>query len=358
MQYVKVPNLNNLIEVCFNVYQEIGNQIGEPRTILLRKIISNLECINALLSVQTTHEILIILRSSIETVVLFCYLTTHLDKQQEYIFDSELMELKNTFILVKNWKKDIDTGNPLNLNLQEAINYHEGIFNKHLSKQNQEYVLEQLKLKKYEVTLDNFNSIDKFYRTNKRIRKPFFMDMEKMYSELPKLYGLDVGLRDLIYSDYNINSQVSHIVYKILRRVRSIQAENKMRLGVKYHRDLDLVFARDDGYFICDTTFRDFVNKRLEEAGIEHHKIHSFRHSCATNFFEHKADIKKVSAWLGHSSIGITLDTYTHVLPHHLEELTEFQDKQFKHIFHSNEKDIPDEMLPHKTFAQEDDWGA
>jgi hypothetical protein len=218
MQYVKVPNLNNLIEVCFNVYQEIGNQIGEPRTILLRKIISNLECINALLSVQTTHEILIILRSSIETVVLFCYLTTHLDKQQEYIFDSELMELKNTFILVKNWKKDIDTGNPLNLNLQEAINYHEEIFNKHLSKQNQEYVLEQLKLKKYEVTLDNFNSIDKFYRTNKRIRKPFFMDMEKMYSELPKLYGLDVGLRDLIYSDYNINSQVSHGQYYIWTR--------------------------------------------------------------------------------------------------------------------------------------------
>lgn len=218
MQYVKVLNLNNLIEVCFNVYQEIGNQIGEPRTILLRKIISNLECINALLSVQTTHEILIILRSSIETVVLFCYLTTHLDKQQEYIFDSELMELKNTFILIKNWKKDIDTGNPLNLNLQEAINYHEGIFNKHLSKQNQEYVLEQLKLKKYEVTLDNFNSIDKFYRTNKRIRKPFFMDMEKMYSELPKLYGLDVGLRDLIYSDYNINSQVSHGQYYIWTR--------------------------------------------------------------------------------------------------------------------------------------------
>lgn len=218
MQYVKVLNLNNLIEACFNVYQEIGNQIGEPRTILLRKIISNLECINALLSAQTTHEILIILRSSIETVVLFCYLTTHLDKQQEYISDSELMELKNTFILVKNWKKDIDTGNPLNLNLQEAINYHEEIFNKHLSKQNQEYVLEQLKLKKYEVTLDNFNSIDKFFRTNKRIRKPFFMDMEKMYSELPKLYGLDVGLRDLIYSDYNINSQVSHGQYYIWTR--------------------------------------------------------------------------------------------------------------------------------------------
>ena len=142
-------------------------------------------------------------------------------------------------------------------------------------------------------------------------------------------------------------------VEQILRHVRALQAENKMKLGQKYCRDLDLVFARDDGYFICDTTFRAFVNKRLTEAGIEHHKIHSFRHSCATTLFEEKADIKKVSKWLGHSCIGITLDTYTHVLPHHLEELAELQSNRFKRIFSSNEKDIPDEMLP-----QKDDWGA
>lgn len=232
MEYVKVLNLNNLIEACFNVYQEIGYQIGEPRTILLRKIISNLECINALLLAQTTHEILIILRSSIETVVLFCYLTTHLDKQQEYISDSELMELKNTFILVKNWKKDIDTGNPLNLNLQEAINYHEEIFNKHLSKQNQEYVLEQLKLKKYEVTLDNFNTIDKFFRTNKRIRKPFFMDMEKMYSELPPLKEIKAEYRDLVFNDYNINSQVTHGHY--FRWTSGLYTDDKFLNNVKW----------------------------------------------------------------------------------------------------------------------------
>lgn len=29
MEYVKVLNLNNLIEACFNVYQEIGYQIGD-----------------------------------------------------------------------------------------------------------------------------------------------------------------------------------------------------------------------------------------------------------------------------------------------------------------------------------------
>lgn len=215
---IKVLRLDDLIDACFKVYQEIGNQVGVPRSILLRKIISNLECINELITEQFTHETLIILRSSIETVVLFCYLTTHLDKQQEYMLDSELIDFKNTFILIKNWKKDIDTGNPLNLNLQDAINYHEKVFNKHLSVQNQEYVLEKLKLKKYKVTLDNFNTIDKFFRTDKRIRKPFFMDMERMYSELPTLFEIGAEFRDLLYSDYNVNSQVSHGQYYIWTR--------------------------------------------------------------------------------------------------------------------------------------------
>ena len=137
-------------------------------------------------------------------------------------------------------------------------------------------------------------------------------------------------------------------VEQILRHVRKLQAKNKLRLGQKYFRQLDLVFAKDDGDFICDTTFRAFVNKRLKEAGIEHYKIHSFRHSCATALFEGKADIKKVSKWLGHSGIGITLDTYTHVLPHQLEELADLQSNRLKRIFNSNEKEIPDKLIPHK----------
>ena len=156
----------------------------------------------------------------------------------------------------------------------------------------------------------------------------------------------------------NRTISMSEPVEKILCHIRALQAVNKMKLGQKYHRDLDLVFPREDGYFICDTTFRAFVNKRLAEAGIEHYKIHSFRHSCATTLFEEKADIKKVSKWLGHSCIGITLGTYTHVLQHHLEELAKLQSNRFKRIFSSNEKDIPDEMLPQRETSQQDDWGA
>lgn len=84
----------------------------------------------------------------------------------------------------------------------------------------------------------------------------------------------------------------------------------------------------------------------------------TFRHSCATSLFEDKIDIKKVTAWLGHSNIGTTLDIYTHVQPHHLEEVAQAQNKRFKRIFSSNEKDTPDEMLPQKETSQQDDWGA
>lgn len=215
---IKTLNLNNLIDACFDVYQEIGFQIGEPRTILLRKIISHLECINVLLAEQFTHEILIILRSAFESMILFCYLTVHTDKQQEYISDSELMEFKNTFILVKNWKKDIELGNPWNLNWDEAIKYHEDIFYNRLSELNKKYILEKLEFNEYKVNQENFDKIDKFFKTDKRLRKPFFMDMEKMYSELPQMYQIGVGLRDLVFDDYNVNSQVTHGQYHVWTR--------------------------------------------------------------------------------------------------------------------------------------------
>lgn len=39
-----------------------------------------------------------------------------------------------------------------------------------------------------------------------------------MYSELPQMYQIGVGLRDLVFDDYNINSQVTHGQYQIWTR--------------------------------------------------------------------------------------------------------------------------------------------
>lgn len=47
----------------------------------------------------------------------------------------------------------------------------------------------------------------------------------------------------------------------------------------------------------------------------------SMRHSFATRLLENGADIKTVSSLLGHKSIQITLDIYSHVSPN-LKEKT------------------------------------
>jgi integrase len=52
----------------------------------------------------------------------------------------------------------------------------------------------------------------------------------------------------------------------------------------------------------------------LKRAGLPHFRFHDLRHTCATLLLTKNVNPKMVSEMLGHSSIAITLDTYSHVL--------------------------------------------
>ena len=97
-----------------------------------------------------------------------------------------------------------------------------------------------------------------------------------------------------------------------LCQYRKWQDENKKALGSAYN-DLDLVFAREDGNFIDRATFRCKFKKMLKFLGIKDVTLHALRHTFATRALESGAHIKTVSQLLGHASIQITLDTYSHV---------------------------------------------
>lgn len=58
--------------------------------------------------------------------------------------------------------------------------------------------------------------------------------------------------------------------------------------------------------------------RHLEAAGLPRIRLHDLRHTYATAGLSTAggwADVKVISQRLGHASIGITLDTYSHVLP-------------------------------------------
>ncbi len=53
----------------------------------------------------------------------------------------------------------------------------------------------------------------------------------------------------------------------------------------------------------------------LKRTGLPEIRFHDLRHTCATLLLTRNVNPKIVSEMLGHSTIAITLDTYSHVLP-------------------------------------------
>jgi integrase len=53
----------------------------------------------------------------------------------------------------------------------------------------------------------------------------------------------------------------------------------------------------------------------LELAGLPPIRFHDLRHTCATLLLSKNINPKIVSEMLGHTTVAITLDTYSHVLP-------------------------------------------
>lgn len=77
-----------------------------------------------------------------------------------------------------------------------------------------------------------------------------------------------------------------------------------------------LIFASESGEPLdrrLVTTHR--FKPLLKRAGLPQIRFHDLRHTCATLLLGRNVNPKIVSEMLGHASIAITLDTYSHVLP-------------------------------------------
>lgn len=121
-----------------------------------------------------------------------------------------------------------------------------------------------------------------------------------------------------------------------LKKLKNKQNELKLKMGSSYNRELNLVFAKDNGYFICDTTLRKYYKEKLKRLGIKHIRLHDLRHTFATRGFEAGVDTKVISSYLGHSNIATTMDIYTHVLPNKKRELVDKTSSFYDKITNKN----------------------
>jgi integrase len=86
-------------------------------------------------------------------------------------------------------------------------------------------------------------------------------------------------------------------------------------LGDRY-QDQGLVFTTDTGAPINPSNLRQrSFAPLLKRAGLPHMRFHDLRHTCATLLLSRGVHPKFVQELLGHATIAITLDTYSHVIP-------------------------------------------
>jgi integrase len=109
--------------------------------------------------------------------------------------------------------------------------------------------------------------------------------------------------------------QLTEAAVKALKEHLARQREQVEKLDDKYE-DQGLVFATQKGTLVNPTNLRKrSFEPLLEKAGLPSIRFHDLRHTCATLLLSSNVNPKIVSEMLGHATIAITLDTYSHVLP-------------------------------------------
>jgi integrase len=101
---------------------------------------------------------------------------------------------------------------------------------------------------------------------------------------------------------------------RTLRQHRRKQAERRLKIGPDY-KDQDLIFAQENGDALRASSLGKSLDRLLAKAGVKRIRFHDLRHTAATLMLVGGVHPKVVSERLGHATISITLDTYSHVLP-------------------------------------------
>jgi len=101
----------------------------------------------------------------------------------------------------------------------------------------------------------------------------------------------------------------------VLREHRRGQNEERLSIGIAWKTDNDYVFTDEVGNSLEPELVSRMFRRYLGSAGLPPIRLHDVRHSYATLALKAGVHPKVVSERLGHATIAITLDIYSHVTP-------------------------------------------
>lgn len=101
----------------------------------------------------------------------------------------------------------------------------------------------------------------------------------------------------------------------VLKAHRKRQLEQRVELAGMYE-DHGLIFASEIGTPLNpENLVKRSFKPLLKRAGLPEIRFHDLRHTCATLLMGRGVHPKLVQELLGHATIAMTLDTYSHYLP-------------------------------------------
>lgn len=158
---------------------------------------------------------------------------------------------------------------------------------------------EVLGLRWEDVDLDN-----KVISVQQQLKKKEVRDRNGRY-EISNILKTSTSYRTISIDDRTVEE---------LRKHKIKQDEEKELVGNGY-KNYNLVHATSTGNFILPSNLNSVYWRVIERAAIKRISFHALRHTHATILLKQGAHPKVVQERLGHSSIEITLDTYSHVIP-------------------------------------------
>jgi integrase len=122
---------------------------------------------------------------------------------------------------------------------------------------------------------------------------------------------------------------LSPLVVEELRRHRAKQAEGLLQLGIRLTDDHHVV-AREDGQPLQPRSLSQAFRKFIKARNLPRIRLHDLRHSHATHMLASGVHPKIAQERLGHSSVSVTIDLYSHVLPGMQAEAVNRVDASFR----------------------------